>query len=66
MFVIFSTSVLDQFGCSPKESHADLASDRSLSHALLPAPRRLESLLRQLPRRASEAFSCLWAAARIL
>lgn len=25
MFVIFRTSVLDLFGCSPKESHADLA-----------------------------------------
>lgn len=39
MFVIFRTSVLDPFGCSPKESHADLALNLSRSHALFPTPK---------------------------
>lgn len=56
MFVIFRTSVLDPFGCSPKESHADLVFNLSSSHALFPTPKRRKSLLRQLRVRASEAF----------
>lgn len=66
MFVIFRASALDPFGCPPEESHADLAFNHPMSHALLSTPKHLESLLHQLPVCVSEALSRAWALRRVL
>lgn len=66
MFVILQASVSDPFGCSPEESHAELAFKHPDSHALLPASKHPESPLHQLPVSASEALSCSQATGHIV